>query len=111
MPTGRYFADGRAIRRIRCGTHHNKKYNMKAWKYKQHRKDFCENIDGRLGYFCTATIVDTKWQLGVDHIDGTPNNDNPNNLQTLCHNCHSYKTKLSRDHLTPGRKSLKTKEK
>jgi 5-methylcytosine-specific restriction endonuclease McrA len=28
----------------------------------------------------------------VDHIDGNHSNDDPSNLQTLCANCHRFKT-------------------
>jgi hypothetical protein len=73
--------------------------------YRKYRKSFCENVDSRLGYKCTATI---KWDgmLDVDHIDGDPSNNEPKNLQTLCKNCHSYKTNINEDHKSPGRKSL-----
>ncbi len=73
--------------------------------YRKHRKDFCENIDGRLGYKCTSTIV---WEgmLDVDHIDGNPTNNSEANLQTLCKCCHAYKTNQEQDWLTPGRKEL-----
>jgi 5-methylcytosine-specific restriction endonuclease McrA len=73
--------------------------------YRKYRKTFCENTDGRLGYTCTATI---HWDgmLDVDHIDGDPSNNNPKNLQTLCKNCHSYKTNINEDSKSPGRKLL-----
>lgn len=73
--------------------------------YLKYRKDYCENIDGRLGYTCTTTIV---WhgQLDVDHKDGDPSNNEPENLQTLCKCCHSYKGWKEKDWLTPGRKAL-----
>lgn len=34
-------------------------------------------------------------QLDVDHIDGNSRNHKPDNLQTLCANCHRLKTKQS----------------
>jgi cytochrome c5 len=75
--------------------------------YRQYRKDYCENIDSRLGYKCTTTIV---WdgQLDVDHIDENPSNNNPANLQTLCKCCHAYKSNvfIKENGVTPGRKSL-----
>ena len=61
--------------------------------YKKYRKRYCENVDGRLGNMCTATIIDYEYQLEVDHIDDNHDNNNPNNLQTLCANCHRIKTK------------------
>ena len=75
--------------------------------YRQYRKDYCENIDGRLGFVCTTTIV---WDgmLDVDHIDEDPSNNNPKNLQTLCSCCHKYKSNIfvKENGRTPGRKTL-----
>ena len=63
--------------------------------YLKYRKDYCENVDGRLKYKCTSSIV---WdgQLSVDHIDENHKNNDPRNHQTLCFNCHVYKTNLIR---------------
>lgn len=74
--------------------------------YRKHRKDYCENIDTRLGFECTYTITNTA-QLQVDHIDGNPDNNSPENLQTLCANCHIHKTHANKDYATPGRKAIK----
>ena len=95
-------ADGDYI----CGYHH---YRYQAQKkgmtttewtndfhpYLKYRKNYCENVDGRLGFKCTATIV---WdgQLSVDHIDENHENNDSRNHHTLCHNCHLYKTNLVR---------------
>jgi hypothetical protein len=75
--------------------------------YRQHRKDYCENIDGRLGYKCTTTIV-WEGQLDVDHIDEDPSNNDPLNLQTLCKCCHAYKSNVfvRENGRTPGRKTM-----
>lgn len=58
---------------------------QKAWK---HRKDYCEHCN-------------KKWESGkkfdVDHIDNNPSNNDPSNLQTLCRQCHSKKTKGDRN--------------
>lgn len=74
------------------------------------RKDYCENIDGRLGFKCTTNVV---WQgmLDVDHINGNPEDDDPKNLQTLCKCCHAYKGNKFKDYKTPGRKKLKEAKK
>lgn len=45
---------------------------------------------------CGFIPVD-KIQLDVDHIDGNPSNNDPQNVQTLCANCHRLKTKLNND--------------
>jgi len=53
------------------------------------------------GYKCSCCGI-TEWNnnpisLEVDHIDGNPYNDSPNNLRFICPNCHSqtptYKSK------------------
>jgi 5-methylcytosine-specific restriction endonuclease McrA len=46
--------------------------------------------------FCGFKAIH-QCQLDVDHIDGNHKNDDPDNLQTLCANCHRLKTFLHRD--------------
>ena len=104
-----------------CQTHYNqRKANNAGFKtiteyannlspYRKHRKDYCENKDGRLGYKCRHKVRHSA-QLQVDHIDGNPYNHNISNLQTLCANCHIYKTHAKKDYATPGRKTLKEVE-
>ena len=76
--------------------------------YRKHRKEYCENKDGRLGFKCRYKILHTG-QLQVDHINGNPEDNKIKNLQTLCANCHIYKTHLNEDYRTPGRKALAQK--
>jgi len=85
-----------------CSKHHRENYQNKngGQKYKQYRKDYCENIDGRLGFVCTATIVDVRWQLETDHRDGDKNNNSKENMQTFCANCHRVKTKMKKENLS-----------
>jgi hypothetical protein len=78
----------------------NNKYTPEN-KYKALHQ-YCENIDGRLGYICDTTIRDLC-QLELDHKDGNPYNHAVSNFQSLCCNCHAYKGKKNGDHLTPGR--------
>ena len=87
-----------------CSAHHKGKYNMAGWHYKNERKDFCENINGALGFVCTTTIKAPNWQLEVDHKDGDHNNDNLENLWTLCACCHRYKTMLNEENLAPEKR-------
>lgn len=81
-------------------------YKNSLHPYLKYRKDYCQNIDGRLGFKCTTNIF---WagMLDVDHRNGNPTDDRPRNLQTLCKCCHAYKTHKNKDYKTLGRKSLK----
>lgn len=81
-------------------------YTNRWHPYLKHRKDFCENRDGRLGYRCRYKIRHSA-QLQVDHINGNPKDNCIANLQTLCANCHVFKTHANQDYRTPGRKTLK----
>ncbi len=83
-------------------------YTNSKHPYRKHRKDYCENIDGRLGFGkCTTTVV---WdgQLDVDHKDEDPSNNDSSNLQTLCKCCHAIKSnEFIKEHgQTPGRKAM-----
>lgn len=44
---------------------------------------------------CASRSIVTE-ATDVDHRDGNPGNNDPDNLQPLCHSCHSIKT--ARDH-------------
>jgi len=82
-------------------------YDNSKHPYRKHRKNYCENSDGRLdyGYDCKAEIHH-NYQLDVDHIDGDPSNNSEENLMTLCKNCHADKTYREKDGRSPGRKAL-----
>jgi hypothetical protein len=115
--TGRIYYRRRADTGYVCAQHHKEltgrsrgmtatEWTNSFHPYRQHRAAYCENRDGRLGYKCRCTIRISA-QLQVDHIDGDPTNNKPENLQTLCANCHIYKTHANKDYATPGRKALK----
>ena len=93
-------------RALQKGFENHTEYSNSLHPYRKHRKDYCENIDSRLGYECTTTIVHSC-QLDTDHKDGNHLNNDPNNLQTLCKCCHSYKGLIYEDHKSPGRKTRK----
>jgi cytochrome c553 len=92
-------------------------YHHRNHPYLKHRKDYCENRDGRLGFVCTfthptpdqleSTGLDATFLgwLQVDHKDGNHTNNDPSNLQTLCACCHNVKTYQNGDNATPGRKT------
>ena len=108
--------DGTRTFRKVCQQHHveycasNRGMTVTEWTnsfhpYRDRRKDYCENIDGRLGFICTTNVVWTG-MLDVDHIDGDSSNNADENLQTLCRCCHAFKTNVNEDYKTPGRKAL-----
>lgn len=91
----------------KAGFNSSTEYTNSKHPYLKYRKDFCENVDGRLGFVCTTTII-WSGQLDVDHIDENPSNNTPNNLQTLCKCCHAVKSNqfVKENGKTPGRKTL-----
>lgn len=108
---GKKIAEKRGLKNIteviaqNAGFNSATEYLNSIHPYRKYRKTYCENIDGRLGYKCTTTIM-IDAQLEVDHIDGDPSNHDESNLQTLCGCCHKYKTIVNEDYASPGRKAL-----
>jgi len=91
-------------RRI-CGPCHFAKHGINGWEYKNHRKDYCENARGKhKGWLivpCCITEFPKKY-LTVDHLDGDHENNDPDNLMTLCHTCHAVKTHIFGDSMKQG---------
>jgi hypothetical protein len=61
-----------------------------------HKKKYCENIDGRLGFFCPVKSKE-NWigfesSLDLDHINGNHDDNTPSNVDTYCKCCHSRKS-------------------
>lgn len=123
---GKYRKDGTPLFRKYCTKCHHKRQAAKKgltpneWvnsfhDYKKYRKIFCENSKGKLagwlGFTCTTKIVAPHLQLDVDHLDGNSDNNDEENLTTLCKCCHSIKTNMFMDYATPGRKAKKAKVK
>lgn len=79
--------DGTYTFQKKCYKHRSKKgvygYRMSYRPYLAYKGDTCE----RCGF-----VPEHEGQLDVDHIDGNHSNNEPNNLQTLCANCHRLKT-------------------
>jgi hypothetical protein len=62
------------------------------------------------GYKCEVCSI-SDWQgkpitLHVDHINGDPSNDHPDNLRLICPNCHSQTEFLGAANKGRGRGSL-----
>lgn len=76
----------------RCNNQYKQTKDLIERPYIAHKKDYCENTE------CTSTIIHSV-QLSVDHIDGNHQNNDPENLMTLCLNCHSHKTWVSNDYV------------
>ena len=111
-------SSSRELTAMRAGFDNVIDYQNSMHPYLKHRKKYCENIDGRLGFTCNTTMPPLEvfalvglnhWKphnlLEVDHIDGNHKHNDISNLQTLCKHCHVIKTYTSKDHATPGRKT------
>lgn len=86
VPTGKRKPNGDIY--WRCKTSHRQATLNKSRPWVQHKKDYCEA--------CGFKALHPA-QLHVDHIDGSKKNNNIENLQTLCANCHAYKTAMNQD--------------
>jgi 5-methylcytosine-specific restriction endonuclease McrA len=84
----RYIKYCRTCQCLRYGMIRDKEYK----KYKKYKKDKCEKCD----------FKGDPIQLDVHHKDHNRKNNSPDNLQTLCANCHRLKHK-------PKRKLIKRK--
>lgn len=87
-PAGKYRPVCGGCDNERRGLSRNHWSRKKERPYLIHRKGVCE-----LCGFVPVRIC----QLDVDHIDGNHNNNEIDNLKTLCANCHRLKTYLNRD--------------
>ena len=67
-----------------------------------HKKEYCENIDGHLGWKCPVPSkawkkLDLLNALDLEHLDGDHFNNVPSNVETICKLCHGKKSILNND--------------
>jgi len=65
-----------------------------------HKKIFCENVDGHLGFPCPIKkeeMIHYPESLELDHLDGNHYNNVPENVKTYCSLCHNRKSKENND--------------
>jgi len=66
----------------------------------QHKKSFCENEDGQLGWVCPVPRdgwIGFENSLDLDHLDGDHQNNIPSNVKTYCKLCHGRKSIINGD--------------
>ena len=66
----------------------NRKATRERNSYRVHKGESCEECGFIPVHSC---------QLDVDHIDGNHDNNDTDNLKTLCANCHRLKTYINKD--------------
>ena len=98
-----YSSTGTPKYRPYCGSCHRSTYKGLPFAegVTSVKKNYCQNSDGRLGFVCaTKGNKLHSCMMDLDHIDGNHYNNDSNNIQTLCKNCHAYKTKMNGDNRT-----------
>jgi len=65
-----------------------------------HKKRYCENHDGHLGWVCPVSHdgwIGFENSLDLDHLDGNHYNNVPENVKTYCKLCHGRKSLINGD--------------
>jgi hypothetical protein len=86
VPTGKYKADGSIYWRCR------KAYKIATLRASRPWRLYKGTECVKCGFVALHPS-----QLHVDHIDGDGTNNDPINFQTLCANCHAYKTAMNNE--------------
>jgi len=66
-------------------------------EFNEDLKDVIRNRDRRKCQLCEKTELENKEKLSIHHIDYDKQNNNPNNLISLCRKCH-IKTNSNREY-------------
>ena len=74
--------------RWRCKVKFSDTWRKRNRPHTLHKKAYCEEC---------LFVAKVASQLDVDHVDGNKANNDPDNLRTLCKNCHAYKTAMKGD--------------
>ena len=73
-----------------------KSFEPYGLEFNEDLREVIRNRDRRKCQICEKTELENKTQLSVHHIDYNKKNNNPNNLISLCVNCHT-KTNFGRE--------------
>ena len=74
------------------------------------KKNYCENSDGRFGFECVTNGAELlSCQLDMDHVipESQGGENIPENIQTVCKNCHARKTMENGDGRIQNSKTTK----
>ena len=90
--------------RIHCGHCQKASYgkHSHALGVTPYKAGRCTNVDSHLGFECVVdwskVPAGAKGMSEVDHIDGNPSNNSPDNLDELCVICHKIKGQRNGDY-------------
>ena len=76
-----------------------KSFEPYGLEFNEDLKEVIRNRDRRKCFICEKTELELGYKLSIHHIDYNKQNNNPNNLVSLCRNCHS-KTNYRRENWT-----------
>ena len=93
---------------------HARKCNKPLEGITFHKKNYCENIDGFLGFKCPVPPEEIRnfnqSIFELEHVDGNHWNNTRENVKTLCCLCHREKTSLSKDADSTKESSMRNKK-
>lgn len=80
-----------------------KSFEAYGLEFNEDLREVIRNRDRRECKLCEKTELENTEKLSIHHIDYNKKNNNPNNLITLCRNCHTktnHKREYWRNHFT-----------